>query len=104
MSVKLLSLKEAVQAHLSLQLTKCHIVGNHMSQLNYLKKCKMESFYFIFISGLQFRYRTCDNPTPSYNGRNCLGDAKDVQLCTRTCTGRVKSSKFEHLVISDMHL
>ena len=44
MSVKLLteyhleflSLKEAAQAHLSLHLSKCHIVGNHMSRLNYL--------------------------------------------------------------------
>ena len=43
MSVKLLtehileflSLKEATQARLSLHLSKCHIVGNHMSRLNY---------------------------------------------------------------------
>ena len=41
MSVKLLTehhleclrLKEAVQARLSLHLSKCHIVGNHMSRL-----------------------------------------------------------------------
>ena len=44
MSVKLptehhkecLSLKEAAQARLSLDLSKCHIVGNHMSQLKRL--------------------------------------------------------------------
>ena len=44
MSVKLLteynyevlSLKEAAHARLSLHLSKRHIVGNHMSRLNYL--------------------------------------------------------------------
>ena len=30
-----LSLKEAAQARLSLHMPKCHIVGNHMSRLNY---------------------------------------------------------------------
>ena len=43
MSVKLLtehhlaslSLKGAAEARLSLRLSKCHIVGNHMSRLNY---------------------------------------------------------------------
>ena len=34
--LKFLSLKEAAQAHLSLHLSKCHIVGNHMSRPNYL--------------------------------------------------------------------
>ena len=44
MSVKLLtehhleflSLKEAAQARLCLHLAKCHIVGNHMSLLNFV--------------------------------------------------------------------
>ena len=27
---------EAAQARLSLHLSKCHIVGNHMSRLNYI--------------------------------------------------------------------
>ena len=31
--LEFLSLKEAAQAHLSLHLSKCHIVGNHMSRL-----------------------------------------------------------------------
>ena len=31
--LKFLSLKEAAQACLSLHLSKCHIVGNHMSRL-----------------------------------------------------------------------
>lgn len=35
--------------------------------------------------GLQFRYRKCDNPAPSSNGRLCLGDAKDVGLCNIPC-------------------
>ena len=33
-----LSLKEAAEAHLSLHLSECHIVGNHMSLLNYNTK------------------------------------------------------------------
>ena len=31
--LEFLNLKGAAQAHLSLHLSKCHIVGNHMSQL-----------------------------------------------------------------------
>ena len=31
--LKFLSLKKAAQAHFSLHLSKCHIVGNHMSLL-----------------------------------------------------------------------
>jgi hypothetical protein len=38
--------------------------------------------------GLQFRYRKCDNPAPSSNGRLCLGDAKDVGLCNIPCVGK----------------
>ena len=34
-NLEFLSLKEAVQARLSLHLSKCHIVGNHMSRLKY---------------------------------------------------------------------
>ena len=30
--------KEAAQAHLSLHLSKCHIVGNHMSQLKFIQQ------------------------------------------------------------------
>ena len=33
--LELLSLKGGLQAHLSLHLLKCHIVGNHMSRLIY---------------------------------------------------------------------
>ena len=33
--LKFLSLKGAAQACLSLYLSKCHIVGNHMSRLNF---------------------------------------------------------------------
>ena len=32
--LEFLSLKEAAHARLSLHLSKCHIVGNHVSQLN----------------------------------------------------------------------
>ena len=37
--LEFLSLTEAAQARLSLYLSKCHIVGNHMSQLNYIDTC-----------------------------------------------------------------
>ena len=33
--LEFLRLKEAGQARLSLHISKCHIVGNHMSRLNY---------------------------------------------------------------------
>ena len=59
MSVKLLnkhnfgflSLKKAAQARLSLHLSKCHIVGNHMSQLNY---------YIIFLFNALFKSNAFD--------------------------------------------
>ena len=34
--LEFLSLKRGTQACLSLHLSKCHIVGNHMSRLNYI--------------------------------------------------------------------
>ena len=33
--LEFLSIKEDIEARLSLHLSKCHIVGNHMSRLNY---------------------------------------------------------------------
>jgi len=36
--------------------------------------------------GLRSRHRECNNPAPSGNGRNCLGDLKDVALCNIPCT------------------
>ena len=51
MSVKLLAehyleylRKEAAQALLSLHLSKCHIVGNHMSRLIYIKPLLKRTF------------------------------------------------------------
>ena len=41
------ALKEASQAHLSLYLSKCHIIGNHMSWLNYM--CKFGSNSFVHL-------------------------------------------------------
>ena len=35
--LEFLSLKKAAQACLSLHLSKCHIIGNHMSRLNYVQ-------------------------------------------------------------------
>ena len=34
-NLEFLSLKEAAQARLSLHMSECHIVGNHMSRLIY---------------------------------------------------------------------
>ena len=38
--LEFLSLKEAAQVRLSLHLSKCHIVGNHMLRLHYTCKSK----------------------------------------------------------------
>ena len=35
---------DCVQARLSLHLSKCHIVGNHMSRLNYFQKRRFYTF------------------------------------------------------------
>ena len=40
-----LSLKEDAQARLSLHMSKCHIVGNHMSRLNYINPSLAEPNY-----------------------------------------------------------
>ena len=50
--LRFLSLKEAAQARLSLHLSKCHIVGNHVSWLNLLFLpvyiCYRDSTQFIY--------------------------------------------------------
>ena len=43
--------KEAAQAGLSLHLSKCHIVGNHMSWLKYYINTEITPVYFIFRKG-----------------------------------------------------
>ena len=35
-------------------------------------------------TGLKRRQRTCDNPVPSVSGKNCIGDASYVDVCTIT--------------------
>jgi hypothetical protein len=35
--------------------------------------------------GVQYRYRTCTNPTPSENGRPCRGKDFDGQKCRVEC-------------------
>ena len=60
MTVKLLTehhleclrLKEAVQARLSLHMSKCHIVGNHMSQL-------ISVFVVSFLESIIAKLATC---------------------------------------------
>ncbi|XP_066156284.1 A disintegrin and metalloproteinase with thrombospondin motifs 3-like [Euwallacea fornicatus] len=34
--------------------------------------------------GVQYRYRSCDNPKPSYGGKNCQGPSEEFQLCNKT--------------------
>jgi hypothetical protein len=34
--------------------------------------------------GLQIRSRECNNPTPTFGGRQCLGDHGDVMFCNVT--------------------
>ena len=46
--LELLSLKGAAQARLKLRLSKCHIVGNHMSRLNYLDKSDLSNIFKTF--------------------------------------------------------
>ncbi|XP_076113353.1 uncharacterized protein LOC143081005, partial [Mytilus galloprovincialis] len=31
--------------------------------------------------GVQFRNRTCDNPAPTYNGKNCTCSGHDIRPC-----------------------
>ena len=40
--------------------------------------------------GLQKRFRTCSNPTPSISGRPCIGAGEEGQRCTQQlCPGNV---------------
>ena len=47
--LEFLSLKEAAEARLSLHLSKCHIVGNHMSRLIYQVVLQIYSFRILFL-------------------------------------------------------
>ena len=49
--LEFLSLRGGDRAHLSLHLSKCHIVGNHMLRLNYL-------FCMYTILKLKFEFNT----------------------------------------------
>ena len=56
--LEFISLKEAAQAHLSLHLSKCHIVGNHMSyaaQMSTIQLC------LLIRKNRPFRYREPTN-------------------------------------------
>ena len=62
--LELLSLKGAVQAHLRLHMSKCHVVGNHMSRLicqslaytDCLRKCLYFILRFLFIKWADIFY------------------------------------------------
>lgn len=42
--------------------------------------------------GVQSRYRTCTNPTPSRSGRNCVGPASQTRACnTDRCPSPIKA-------------
>ena len=88
MSVKLLtenhldvlSLKGTAQARLSLHLSKCHIVGNHMSRLKSLQQ--NPSGHFNEMNGL-IRYKK-RRMLPYYLGLDfALGFSKNKVLCCR---------------------
>ena len=74
MSVKLLtehhleflSLKETAQARLSLHLSKCHIVGNHMSRLNY----SLSKLVFLHFS--QYEQVSLISQTLFFSDRQCF--------------------------------
>ena len=89
MSVKLLteyhleflSLKEAAQARLSLHLSKCHIVGNHMSRL----------IFPYFGQLMRYRYLSniqdtiChDNPGRDENRNSCILNGERYQARHKT--------------------
>lgn len=38
--------------------------------------------------GLRFRRRECNNPIPTANGKQCVGDSKEIAICNTTCTGK----------------
>ena len=46
--LELLSLKRGYTGRLSLFMSKCHIVGNHMSRLNYNKAHEMDEIFYVF--------------------------------------------------------
>lgn len=33
--------------------------------------------------GLQTRKRLCNDPAPKFGGKECVGDAKDTQMCNK---------------------
>ena len=40
--------------------------------------------------GVQWRERSCANPTPSGNGKDCLGHGREARECNvHPCQGRV---------------
>merc|ERR1719454_2366321 len=57
-------------------------------------------------SGVQFRYRACTKPTPSYGGRECVGDNSEARVCQtqpcRTNSGKLKVIDFRQEQCSDI--
>ena len=47
--------------------------------------------------GTQSRSRTCDNPTPSGNGADCVGNIFDSQSCnTQSCAGTCGTDQYNY--------
>ena len=77
--LEILSLKEVAQARLSLHLSKCHIVGNHMSRL-----------ILVFVSFEHVTITTYDNNNKYFKLSTVLPAKSDSEV------------KFFHIAIRDL--
>ena len=81
MSVKLLtehhleflSLKGAVEARMSLHMSKCHIVGNHMSRLIISKASKGAIMKYSFMGKSTYRGHLFQPPDKTRGFHNSVG-------------------------------
>ena len=75
---EILSLNGAAQAPLSLHLSKSHIVGNHMSRLNYVKTNGSEIIYYFTLTFLFILNYDFIMPLLFPSNRNCLGQFRRI--------------------------
>ena len=61
LNLEFLTLKKATQARMSLFISKCHIVGNHMSRLICNSIRSNKDGLYIFKIFLKVSHRICDN-------------------------------------------
>ena len=48
--------------------------------------------------GVRYRYRFCDDPTPSRNGQMCVGAGSVEEECGVTCAGKTR------VVVTRLHV